>query len=676
MQDEAAQASLARTLRVSAQASNETIDAVERHITSLGKLVGVTDDEARPAFATLTLATKDVQQAQQLLAIALDTSAATGKPLADVAEALSKGFAGNTRGLKQLSPELFQLIKKGASAAEAFAVLEANFGGAAQTAAGTTAGQLKILKVQLDETKEAIGLALLPVLEKLLPLFQSMATFISNNVPLIVALGTAFATLSGIIIALRAAIAISTVANFALAASLTAVQIATVIGIASVAVGTAAFIAYKKSMKSVTDEANTASGALDGLTGATKNNADMTKRAIENNDGLTLRLYLTSLAEAARKKAAEAATAAATKAAAALSQYTSALQGFGSAQKAVKDAAKSLTEAKLDQRGAFYDLITATENFNKVSKGYGANSKQAKDATRNLAQAQRDAVRANISLREATQSVTEAQKRLDDLRSGKAAKTAQEELDIASERVTAARQALADTKSQFRSYDDQASANDRLNEALDEQRQAQLKVNEAIEASNPQAIADAEDNLTTAKLNLEEATIGQADATQDVLDKQLLLTQALTGATTETDIYKEAALQMAQAQNNLRTANDGVTLSLIEQAEAQRELNNAKADLKGATTGTTTTQRTSASKRTGIKIPKLAAGGIVNQPTLAMIGESGAEAVIPLNKMQTGTTYNITVNAGITATPAQIGQQIIDAIKTAERKSGQVFAAA
>ena len=47
-------------------------------------------------------------------------------------------------------------------------------------------------------------------------------------------------------------------------------------------------------------------------------------------------------------------------------------------------------------------------------------------------------------------------------------------------------------------------------------------------------------------------------------------------------------------------------------------------------------------------IPKLAKGGIVNSPTLAMIGEAGPEAVVPLsgNNAGMGGTYNITVNAG------------------------------
>ena len=53
------------------------------------------------------------------------------------------------------------------------------------------------------------------------------------------------------------------------------------------------------------------------------------------------------------------------------------------------------------------------------------------------------------------------------------------------------------------------------------------------------------------------------------------------------------------------------------------------------------------------KIPELAKGGIVNKPTLAMIGEDGPEAVVPLSQRNNpggagmgGGTYNITVNAG------------------------------
>ena len=45
-------------------------------------------------------------------------------------------------------------------------------------------------------------------------------------------------------------------------------------------------------------------------------------------------------------------------------------------------------------------------------------------------------------------------------------------------------------------------------------------------------------------------------------------------------------------------------------------------------------------------IPKLADGGIVTRPTIAMIGEAGAEAVVPLSKGGFGGGINVTVNVG------------------------------
>jgi len=79
-----------------------------------------------------------------------------------------------------------------------------------------------------------------------------------------------------------------------------------------------------------------------------------------------------------------------------------------------------------------------------------------------------------------------------------------------------------------------------------------------------------------------------------------------------------------------------------------------------------------------------ATGGIVTQPTLAIIGEAGPEAVVPLNQMPGayplrgggGTVINITVQAGLVSSPDQVGQQIIEAIQSAQRRSGPVFAAA
>jgi SLT domain-containing protein len=80
----------------------------------------------------------------------------------------------------------------------------------------------------------------------------------------------------------------------------------------------------------------------------------------------------------------------------------------------------------------------------------------------------------------------------------------------------------------------------------------------------------------------------------------------------------------------------------------------------------------------GVEVPAFAAGGIVTKPTLALIGEAGPEAVVPLNgrNTPTGNTINLTVNAGMGADGNQIGREIVDIIKRYERVSGPVFASA
>ncbi len=72
----------------------------------------------------------------------------------------------------------------------------------------------------------------------------------------------------------------------------------------------------------------------------------------------------------------------------------------------------------------------------------------------------------------------------------------------------------------------------------------------------------------------------------------------------------------------------------------------------------------------------LAEGGIVTGPMNALIGEAGPEAVIPLDRMPRGATYNITVNAGVGTNGAQVGETIVNLIRKYERTSGPVFAKA
>ena len=76
----------------------------------------------------------------------------------------------------------------------------------------------------------------------------------------------------------------------------------------------------------------------------------------------------------------------------------------------------------------------------------------------------------------------------------------------------------------------------------------------------------------------------------------------------------------------------------------------------------------------GINIPGFAKGGIVTRPTLAMIGENGPEAVVPLsgpNAGNFGGGGGVTVNVtGGLATSAEIGQAVVNAIRAYNRSAG------
>ena len=71
------------------------------------------------------------------------------------------------------------------------------------------------------------------------------------------------------------------------------------------------------------------------------------------------------------------------------------------------------------------------------------------------------------------------------------------------------------------------------------------------------------------------------------------------------------------------------------------------------------------------EIPMLADGGIVTGPTLAMIGERGPEAVIPLSGRGGGGmgNYTININGGL-GSSAEIGTAVVNAIRAFNRQNG------
>ena len=175
IEDEKAQLSLAQTLRNTTKATDAQIKATEDYIDKTARATGVTDDQLRPSLDRLVRSTNDITKAQKLQQLALDISAGTGKDLATITEGLGKAYDGNLGALKRLGVSLDDSIIKSKDFDAAVKVLSETFAGQADIAANSFAGRMARVNIALDESKEQIGFALLPILEKL-------ATFLTDEI--------------------------------------------------------------------------------------------------------------------------------------------------------------------------------------------------------------------------------------------------------------------------------------------------------------------------------------------------------------------------------------------------------------------------------------------------------------------------------------------------------------
>jgi hypothetical protein len=231
IEDAAAQDLLANSLRKTTGANDAQIASVEDWITAQGQLLGISDDQLRPTLNRLARATGSVTTAQELATQAMDIAAATGKPLETVVGALEKAYGGNLAALGKLAPEYRQMIKDGSTFEDVMFALAQTTGGAAADAAETTAGKFARLKLGFDETKESIGAALLPAVEKLLPYLQKFATWAQDNPETFMIIAGALAAVAASIVAINIAMALNPIGLI-------------VIGVIALIAGLA--IAYKK----------------------------------------------------------------------------------------------------------------------------------------------------------------------------------------------------------------------------------------------------------------------------------------------------------------------------------------------------------------------------------------------------------------------------------------------
>lgn len=198
IEDEAAQAKLATTLKNVAGASDSVVASTEAYILKTSLATGITDDQLRPSLDRLVRSTNDVAEAQRLQALALDISAGTGKSLEAVSAALSKAYDGNSAGLAKIGVGLSAAELKSMSFQEVTIALSDTFEGQAAVAAETFQGKMDRLNVAINEGKETVGSfvldAITPLIDgivnNLAPAIGDWATKVGEDLqPVIVTLG-------------------------------------------------------------------------------------------------------------------------------------------------------------------------------------------------------------------------------------------------------------------------------------------------------------------------------------------------------------------------------------------------------------------------------------------------------------------------------------------------------
>ena len=642
-------------------------ESVDKFINSLQFSTGVSDDELRPALSRLVVATGDLTQAQQLLTLSQDISAGTGKDLESVTSALSKAALGQTTALSRLGVGLDKTILATGDLDKIQSALNQKFSGQAQVAANTYAGRLQILTRGVDEAKEAIGYGLLDALDNV---SEAIGTDASGLASQTVTLGEYFG---------------------------------------DVARGAGEITA---NLINVAEESSAA--------GKTFSWAYLLPNTIELLFGplIDLTNYLNGVGEAAR--IADYVPKYGTMHQARIARQNKLLldqisKDEETRKNAEAEAEKKAAEATRERERALKELEAQQKRVNKVSQDFakfmaGTGPETVQGASDLATKALSDM---KNELGKTKNLTAESVDKFDEF-SNIIQSNFSTALNLATAQLDEAKNAFTDFKNSITS-----SITGTINfasaiEETDFLTGLQAQASKAIQFS------DRVNKLLT--LGLSERGIQQvlsagADAGIAIADQIIAggstvvnkVNELLSSVQTVADQVVTAGAQLFYDAGVIQGQSlvDGIRASI---ASAAGEIAGLAASLVGAAAPvvapvvsgvvvppkkTPTPQITPPPKNPmstnnlfaysytkpfyAPAVKRFADGGIVTGPTNALIGEAGPEAVIPLSGSKSGAlgaTYNIVVNAGVGTNGAQVGQQIVEAIKKYERTSGQVFARA
>jgi len=233
IEDSKSQGQLALALKNTLGANQAVVNSAEAFIANTQRSVAVLDDELRPALASAVRATGSLSKGQELLNLALDVSAGTGKSLDSVIKAIARAQNGQLGSLQRLIPT----IKKGS---DFTAELKKQFAGAAQAAAN--ADPYKRLEVLVADSPDGQR-TLQEIVKEFVNITKEVGkviTFLAKNIDLIKQIITLVVAVRVGYFAVTTAVKLYTLATSQAAAATRALKYAiasTGIGLLIIAVG-------------------------------------------------------------------------------------------------------------------------------------------------------------------------------------------------------------------------------------------------------------------------------------------------------------------------------------------------------------------------------------------------------------------------------------------------------
>jgi hypothetical protein len=166
-EDEVGQKKLEETIRNTTSATADQIAGIDKYVTAQSIATATTDDVIRPALSRLLRATGDLTKSQELLTLSQEIAAATGKPLEAVTNAVAKSFEGSNTSLTKLGVGIDAATLKTLTFDQTQQLLNQTFDGFIENQSDTAAFKFQQISIAVNESKEAIGAALLPVVKEL-----------------------------------------------------------------------------------------------------------------------------------------------------------------------------------------------------------------------------------------------------------------------------------------------------------------------------------------------------------------------------------------------------------------------------------------------------------------------------------------------------------------------------